>query len=653
MAINTALLVAAPVLQDCLFDDATGLPLANGTIYLYRDNSRTTFKNWYYQSGAPGAYTYITLPNPLTLNATGAISDPNGNDTIPFFYPYSEVDNVTPQPYYIQVYNSNGQQKFVRQNFPFIATMQPSSETGTTLKNYIVNNGFWRNVGSINSGTLTNNPLYNQAGLFSTVIAPGANDGFSMPDIIYFKNSSSSASESITFAKFANGSFLSSDNPPNQDVTPEYYLNVTVTAAASETSRYIQIPVQLHVKNLESTQATFTIWAQNGTGNPNNQISIQLLQFLGTGVVSPAAATLQTLTLPFAWTKFTIPFTFPPIGNAAVGNGADDAWYIQIQLPAGSGITSNINIAKPSLYIGNVVPNNDFTSYNDMTPIINGNRTGDIRSSLSYFVPYGWVVLDDSTIGSPSSGATNRASTDVFALYNLLWNKVNNTFAPVGGGRGASSYADFNANKLMTLTSALGKVLIGLAPGIACTYDRTTTPSWNQTDYPGAPSAQAGLFTLSGGANNTIVYPGAPIYLTGTVPTGGNFSANTIYYAIPDPTTILSSGNTFQLANSYLNAINANAIPAGGASDNGSGLFINFALGGNFGQATHFPNLAELAIHNHPPLNTTFSAYQMLGGTGLSGEGGGGQAATTGDTGNNNYFNLVQPSLYVNIFIKL
>src|SRR5271155_5775489 len=104
MPINTDLLIAAPILQDALVD-RDGTPMSAGTVTCYQDNSRTTLKNWYYQSGTPGNYTYITLPNPLTLSAAGTICDGNGVDTIPFFYPYSELDDEVFQPYYITIIN--------------------------------------------------------------------------------------------------------------------------------------------------------------------------------------------------------------------------------------------------------------------------------------------------------------------------------------------------------------------------------------------------------------------------------------------------------------------------------------------------------------------------------------------------------------------
>src|SRR5215204_2765614 len=105
MAINPDLLIAAPMLQDYIVDK-DGTPLTNGIITLWVDTERfVTYKNWYYQTGSPGAYEYIPLDNPLNLSAAGTIQDPAGNDVIPYYYPYDENDENTPQAYFIQVYS--------------------------------------------------------------------------------------------------------------------------------------------------------------------------------------------------------------------------------------------------------------------------------------------------------------------------------------------------------------------------------------------------------------------------------------------------------------------------------------------------------------------------------------------------------------------
>ncbi|WFU68588.1 hypothetical protein [Bradyrhizobium sp. CB2312] len=77
-----------------------------------------------------------------------------------------------------------------------------------------------------------------------------------------------------------------------------------------------------------------------------------------------------------------------------------------------------------------------------------GNRTG-------------WVRCNARTIGSASSGATERANADVQALFEYLWSADANL--TVSGGRGASANADWLANKTLQLPDCRGRMLAGLA----------------------------------------------------------------------------------------------------------------------------------------------------------------------------------------------
>lgn len=88
-----------------------------------------------------------------------------------------------------------------------------------------------------------------------------------------------------------------------------------------------------------------------------------------------------------------------------------------------------------------------------------GFTTGDVKLTLKATADAGWIMCNDGTIGSASSGATTRANADTEALYTLLWNNVSNTYAAVTGGRGASAAADFAANKPLALTKMLGRAL--------------------------------------------------------------------------------------------------------------------------------------------------------------------------------------------------
>lgn len=267
MPIVTQKLIAAPMLQDP-FVAKDGTPLAGGIITLYQDASRTTLKNWYEQVDVGNSsYIYIPLPNPMILSAAGTIQDGSGQDVIPYFYPYSEIDNTTVQTYYIVVTDSNHVVQFTRENFPFNVMSGGGTTTGSTLENYIVNGVFWRNIGT--TGTISAN---------LTPLAPSAHDGYSTgfnsgassntstgggADIQYFTNITGDT-DVVTFDTIPAGTFLDPNNIA--DATPEYYMNVTCSAVSMTpaTKKWVQFPIQLHVKNLESQLFSVTFYAQTG-----------------------------------------------------------------------------------------------------------------------------------------------------------------------------------------------------------------------------------------------------------------------------------------------------------------------------------------------------------------------------------------------------
>ena len=95
--------------------------------------------------------------------------------------------------------------------------------------------------------------------------------------------------------------------------------------------------------------------------------------------------------------------------------------------------------------------------------------TGDVKLTFKTVADTGWVMMNDGSIGSASSGATTRANADTEALFTLLWNNVSNTWAAVSTGRGASAAADFAANKTLTLPRTLGRALAVSGAGATLT----------------------------------------------------------------------------------------------------------------------------------------------------------------------------------------
>lgn len=544
MAINPKLLIAAPMMQDVFVDDATGTAMAGGVITMYQDNSRSLLKNWYYQTGSPGAYTYLPLANPLTLSAAGTITDPYGNDTIPFYYPYSETDNTTPQPYYVTVFNANGQAQFTRQNFPFNVVNSSTVTSVPSLNNLIINSAFYHNIESA---------TYTTGG--NRVIAPGAWDGFiaaGYDGIRYLKSSSST--DQISFIKF----------PPNSpaftnDTLPEYYLNVQCTIPTTgETLKCVNFPINVHQQSLQGLQATLTFQAQNANIASSGVVTIIINQFNGTGA-SPqqVAIPITTVSTTSAWTKYSVPFVFPATSSTLSGT-EDDTFTVQIQYPLNA--VFSINIAVPQLYLGTVVPTDFFQTYDEIDTFLADPRTGDIRVSLNSYSPYGWVPMNDGTIGGPNSGATTRNNFDTWQLFSLIWSTFagSQSLAPMFDSAGnpvsygASAAADFTNSRRLSLTKTLGRAL--------CSH--------------GTPS---------------------------------------------------SGGST------------------------------NFVLGQTTGEQLHTMTLAELVAHTHQAPEGFFVLDQSSGDVslGLGGTNTSRTHNTTTSTGSTTPFNVMQPSIFYNVFMKL
>jgi microcystin-dependent protein len=93
----------------------------------------------------------------------------------------------------------------------------------------------------------------------------------------------------------------------------------------------------------------------------------------------------------------------------------------------------------------------------DATTIL---ATGDIKVKYGTGVLSGFVRCNARTLGSATSGASERANADTQALFEYLWNTDPNL--TVSTGRGASSIADWGANKTITLPDWRGRAIAAL-----------------------------------------------------------------------------------------------------------------------------------------------------------------------------------------------
>lgn len=86
--------------------------------------------------------------------------------------------------------------------------------------------------------------------------------------------------------------------------------------------------------------------------------------------------------------------------------------------------------------------------------------TGDVKYRYGTGTLTGFVRANGRTLGSATSGATERANADTQVLFEYLWNTDPNL--AVSAGRGATSAADWAANKTIALPDARGLALVGL-----------------------------------------------------------------------------------------------------------------------------------------------------------------------------------------------
>lgn len=595
------------------FADNTGRPAGGAYMYTYRNLDHVTPKAIYTDATGANAWS-----NPVFFNA-------NGEAPGPFFWADDE-------PYFIQIFAADNTLLFTMENYgPAIAGGGGGGGGSTAynfLENYIVNNVFWRNQGTLNniqSGTViapsNHEGLVYAATAFSTVPYSGSD--------VLFVRSNNTATDNLVFAT---ADFNAGLVPLALDVTPEFYIDLHCTAAGSETSKAVQFPVDLHVKNLEQQNMTAIVWAKGVSGTQN--LTMNFVQYFGTGsattpVLFPISINASPLT--GSWKAYVGNFTVPSVAGKTLGNGGDDASYLQVNFPTAAAF--EILFTKPKLYLGTLGSVfAELQSYDYVNRIISTPRTGDIRTSLNSFAPFGWVAANDGTIGSaaPPSGASNRANIDTWPLYSLIWNSVLDHWAPVSTGRGASAIADFSAGKTLTLTRTLGRVLAGTNSGALLnasgTYSSTFTNVGNN-------------ITL-GTATTIAMTTGTPVQVTGgALPTG--IVANVTYFVTSGATT-----TAIQLSSTIENAYAGTPITL---SSNASGT-IQSALGAYRGESEHTQTMAELAAHTHTipvsnaGIGVNTAAYAPNTGV---------QNISSGTTGSSTPFNVIQPSTNMNVFIKL
>lgn len=122
MATPNPMYYACFPLQEYFVNKDTGFPLAGGYVEFFSDPAFTVPKDVFQQSLVGGTtYDYINLGSTLVLSSVGTFMDDNGDDIIPFLYPFDSNGQV--QLYFIRVWSGDPSVQgsvlqFTRQGWP-------------------------------------------------------------------------------------------------------------------------------------------------------------------------------------------------------------------------------------------------------------------------------------------------------------------------------------------------------------------------------------------------------------------------------------------------------------------------------------------------------------------------------------------------------
>lgn len=183
----------------------------------------------------------------------------------------------------------------------------------------------------------------------------------------------------------------------------------------------------------------------DSTGAPLNG---GFLYFYAAGTTTPQSA--------YQDSSLTIPWPNPIVLDSA---GRVPAFYladgqIKIRLTNSAGV---VQVAADNLLVVGASSGSGSAPSVDATTVL---QTGDLKVRYGTGSHTGWVRANGRTIGSATSGGSERANLDCQILFEYLWGADANL--SVSTGRGASANADWVANKTITLPDWRGRAIAAL-----------------------------------------------------------------------------------------------------------------------------------------------------------------------------------------------
>jgi microcystin-dependent protein len=236
-------------------------------------------------------------------------------------------------------------------------------------------------------------------------------------------------------------------------------------------------------------------------GNPLNGGKLYLIQ---AGTTSTPQSCYQDSGLTIPWPN---PITLDSAGRVPQLFCADGSIKVRLTNSAGVQqlVQDNLLVVGPSGGGGG-------GGTVDATTIL---ATGDMKVVYGSGPLTGFVRCNGRTIGSASSGASERANSDVQALFEYFWGVDPNL--SVSGGRGASANADWVANKTMTLPDCRGRVIAGDDAMGNSAAGRLTDALAGIDGFPDAGGAQTRTLVTANLPPYTPTVASASVSVTSTV----------------------------------------------------------------------------------------------------------------------------------------
>ena len=563
MAITPAqydLLVCPAVLQLPFLDKDTGAPLAGGIVTFYQDAQRSILKNVYYQTGTPGAYTYIPVSNPMTLTAVGTPANPGGNDILLYYYPYDEtIAEPTQQLYYVTIYSSVGVLQETREGFPFMPATDDPTTVQQDLLNLIPNPQFAAhdNVPNNTISTSTQDvpnatPLSPTTA--STIVAPGGSVGW-----YYAKPASSTDTDMVSFTQLT-------AVPQGLSGNPRWAIQVSCSAtAAADTFKHLR--VRFNNVNRFAGAQNYTL----SFGSINNNagdipVTFDVLKYFGTGGSGTTVPASKEFTVSSGqWLQQSFVFAFGNNNGQTVGTTNNDD-YIEIVFSFPPTSIFSVSLTDFFLTPG-ALTLNDFPERpdNDVfatgiagsmpTPDPNG---GDLYLPIIY--GKGGFQFDDSQVGMPfpnfsstlpagylladgtayQNGAYNSVSGIPYSrLFNTYWNggAYGNIPQFGTGSNFVTGYISSVNTSILTLSQNTYVTAASPADGLVSTtftFASDATSSNTNRNLLAIRQGQTGLFIKALNTNGGGTYP---TYAGIATPASAGTSGFTVSSVVNTPNT--------------------------------------------------------------------------------------------------------------------